>query len=192
MVDGDHILAIIASAMSRRGELVGNTVVATVMANLGFMIAMRKADITVVETGVGDRYVLEAMHANGYVLGGEQSGHVVLSEFATTGDGMLATFEGPAAAVLCTAMIRNAAIQEGLHIRAGIHVGEVHCVGDDVRGAAVHGAARVMGQAGPDEILVSETTRALAMASGLEFEDRGVHELKGLPGEWHLFAYVGN
>lgn len=89
IVDGDHILAIIAMAMSRRGELVGNTVVATVMANLGFMIAMRAAGISVVETGVGDRYVLEAMRADGYVLGGEQSGHVVLSEFATTGDGML-------------------------------------------------------------------------------------------------------
>jgi phosphoglucosamine mutase len=89
VVDGDHILAIIAMAMSRRDELTGNTVVATVMANLGFMIAMRKAGISVVETGVGDRYVLEAMRMNGYVLGGEQSGHVVLSEFATTGDGML-------------------------------------------------------------------------------------------------------
>ena len=89
MVDGDHILAIVAMAMSRRGELVGNTVVATVMANLGFMIAMRKAGISVVETGVGDRYVLEAMRTGGFVLGGEQSGHVVMSEFATTGDGML-------------------------------------------------------------------------------------------------------
>ena len=89
VVDGDHILAIIAMAMSRRGELVGNTVVATVMANLGFMIAMRNAGIAVIETGVGDRYVLEAMRADGYVLGGEQSGHVVLSDFATTGDGML-------------------------------------------------------------------------------------------------------
>lgn len=89
VVDGDHILAIIAMAMDRRGELVGKTVVATVMANLGFMIAMRAAGISVVETGVGDRYVLEAMRADGYVLGGEQSGHVVLTQFATTGDGML-------------------------------------------------------------------------------------------------------
>ena len=89
VVDGDHILAIIAMAMSRRGELTGNTVVATVMANLGFMIAMRKAGIAVVETAVGDRYVLEAMRADGFVLGGEQSGHVVMSQFATTGDGML-------------------------------------------------------------------------------------------------------
>ena len=89
MVDGDHILAILAEGMRDAGKLVNNTVVATVMANLGFKIAMRKAEITVVETGVGDRYVLEEMKANGYVLGGEQSGHVVMTEYATTGDGLL-------------------------------------------------------------------------------------------------------
>ncbi len=89
VVDGDHILAILASAMHRTGHLVGGTVVATVMANLGFRLAMAEAGINVVETGVGDRYVLEAMRAEGYVLGGEQSGHVVMSEYATTGDGIL-------------------------------------------------------------------------------------------------------
>ena len=89
VVDGDHILAILAEGMRDSGRLAHNTVVATVMANLGFKIAMRSADITVVETGVGDRYVLEAMRENGYVLGGEQSGHVVMSEYATTGDGLL-------------------------------------------------------------------------------------------------------
>ena len=89
VVDGDHILAILAESMRDAGKLANNTVVATVMANLGFKIAMRKAEITVVETGVGDRYVLEEMKANGYVLGGEQSGHVVMSEYATTGDGLL-------------------------------------------------------------------------------------------------------
>jgi phosphoglucosamine mutase len=89
VVDGDHILAILASAMGRSGHLAQNTVVSTVMANLGFKLAMVEAGITVVETGVGDRYVLEAMRANGYVLGGEQSGHVVMSEYATTGDGLL-------------------------------------------------------------------------------------------------------
>ena len=89
VVDGDHILAILAEGMRDAGKLVNNTVVATVMANLGFKIAMRKAEITVVETGVGDRYVLEEMKANGYVLGGEQSGHVVMTEYATTGDGLL-------------------------------------------------------------------------------------------------------
>jgi len=89
VIDGDHILAILAQAMAESGRLQGNTVVATVMANLGFKIAMRAAGIEVVETGVGDRYVLEAMRAGGFVLGGEQSGHVVMTEYATTGDGLL-------------------------------------------------------------------------------------------------------
>jgi phosphoglucosamine mutase len=89
LVDGDHILAILASSMKRRGTLADDTVVATVMANLGFKIAMRDAGIEVIETGVGDRYVLEAMRNGGYTLGGEQSGHVVMTEYATTGDGLL-------------------------------------------------------------------------------------------------------
>jgi phosphoglucosamine mutase len=89
LVDGDHILAILASAMKRKGGLPHDTVVATVMANLGFKIAMQDAGIAVVETGVGDRYVLEAMRAGGYTIGGEQSGHVVMTQFASTGDGLL-------------------------------------------------------------------------------------------------------
>lgn len=89
IVDGDHILAILATSMRDRSVLTGTTVVATVMANLGFKIAMQAEGIEVIETGVGDRYVLEAMRAGGFVLGGEQSGHVVMSDFATTGDGLL-------------------------------------------------------------------------------------------------------
>jgi phosphoglucosamine mutase len=89
LVDGDHILAILAMAMNQTGDLVDSTVVATVMANLGFKHAMVAAGINVIETGVGDRYVLEAMRAGGFVLGGEQSGHVVMSSHATTGDGIL-------------------------------------------------------------------------------------------------------
>ncbi len=89
IVDGDHILAILATAMRDSGSLASGTVVATVMANLGFKLAMQQESITVVETAVGDRYVLEAMKSEGYVLGGEQSGHVVMSEHATTGDGLL-------------------------------------------------------------------------------------------------------
>lgn len=88
LVDGDHIIAIMAKDFDARGRLKDHTVVATVMANLGFRIAMEAAGITVVETGVGDRYVLEAL-AKGYSLGGEQSGHVIFSDLATTGDGML-------------------------------------------------------------------------------------------------------
>lgn len=89
VVDGDHILAILAVALRDAGRLPGDTVVATVMANLGFKIAMRQAGIEVIETAVGDRYVLESMKAGGRSLGGEQSGHVVLLEHATTGDGLL-------------------------------------------------------------------------------------------------------
>jgi phosphoglucosamine mutase len=88
-VDGDQILAILAAGRKNRGALVGNTVVATVMSNLGFNIAMKDLGIEVIAAAVGDRYVLEEMRAGGFTIGGEQSGHVVLSEFATTGDGVL-------------------------------------------------------------------------------------------------------
>ena len=111
-------------------------------------------------------------------------------EVKTTGDGMLATFEGPAQALQCAAHICREAARHSLHVRAGVHVGEVELVGDDVRGVVVHEAARIMAAAGEDEVLVSETTRVLAAGSGLTFEDRGAHVLKGLPGEWRLFAYA--
>lgn len=111
-------------------------------------------------------------------------------EVKTTGDGMLATFEGPARALHCAAAIRRAAQNHGLEIRAGVHVGEVELVGEDVRGVTVHEAARVMAAAGPGEILVSDMTRALAGASGLAFDDRGTHTFKGLDDEWRLAAFV--
>lgn len=88
-IDGDQIMAILAIAMKDRGHLTDDTLVATVMSNLGLHVAMREHGITVRQTAVGDRYVLEDMNANGYALGGEQSGHVIMSEFATTGDGLL-------------------------------------------------------------------------------------------------------
>jgi phosphoglucosamine mutase len=88
-VDGDQILAILALAMRERGGLVGDTVVATVMSNLGFLLAMKAAGIAVVQAKVGDRYVLEEMRLDGYTLGGEQSGHIIMSDFASTGDGIL-------------------------------------------------------------------------------------------------------
>ena len=111
-------------------------------------------------------------------------------EVKTTGDGVLATFDGPAQAIHCAVAIRSQSDRVGLGIRAGIHVGEVDVLGDDVRGISVHEAARIMAAAASGEILVSETTRVLAIASGLQFEDRGVHSLKGLEGERRLYAYV--
>ncbi len=89
VVEGDQIMAILAVAMKERGELTGDTLVATVMSNLGLHRAMREHGITVLQTAVGDRYVLEAMNEGGFALGGEQSGHVIMSRFATTGDGLL-------------------------------------------------------------------------------------------------------
>jgi phosphoglucosamine mutase len=93
VIDGDQILAVLALALAGRGHLPGNTVVTTVMSNLGFRNAMQDAGITVVETAVGDRYVLEAMRAGQYALGGEQSGHIIMLEHATTGDGLLTALQ---------------------------------------------------------------------------------------------------
>lgn len=89
VVDGDQIMGLLALAMKDRGKLAHDTLVVTVMSNLGLLIAMRQAGVAVRQTGVGDRYVLEEMFAGGYTLGGEQSGHIIMSEHATTGDGVL-------------------------------------------------------------------------------------------------------
>jgi class 3 adenylate cyclase len=110
-------------------------------------------------------------------------------EVDTTGDGLLATFAAPAPALHCAAAIRRAAAAEGVQLRAGVHVGEVELVGRGVRGVAVHAGARIMGQAGPGEILVSDTTRMFAGAE-LAFEEHGTHALKGLEGDWRLSRFV--
>jgi class 3 adenylate cyclase len=112
------------------------------------------------------------------------------TEVATTGDGLLAIFDSPGLAIRCAAAIRAEATRSGLDIRAGVHVGEVEVSGANVHGVAVHEAARIMAEARPGEILVSEVTRTLASMSGLQFDDRGTRELKGLPGERRLFAYT--
>lgn len=113
------------------------------------------------------------------------------SMVTTTGDGLLATFGAPAVALPCAAEIRQRAVNHGLQIRAGVHVGEVDVVGSSVRGIAVHEAARVMAAAGAGEIMTSEVTRSLAGASGFAFEDRGSHTLKGIQGDRRLFAFLG-
>jgi class 3 adenylate cyclase len=109
-------------------------------------------------------------------------------EVDTAGDGFLATFDGPARAVRCAQAIGEAVRTLGLEIRAGVHTGEVEVEGGDVRGIAVHTGARVAALSGAGEVLVSSTVTDLVAGSGLMFEDRGMHELKGIPGEWHLFA----
>ncbi len=111
-------------------------------------------------------------------------------EVKTTGDGLLATFEGPAQGLLFAAEMRRRASRNQMHVRTGVHVGEVELVGADLRGAAVQEAAAIKNGAGTDEILVSETTRTLAQASGLAFEDRGEVELPELNEKRRLFAYI--
>jgi pimeloyl-ACP methyl ester carboxylesterase len=108
-------------------------------------------------------------------------------EVKTTGDGFLATFDGPARAIRCARGIRDAAGTLGLAVRAGVHSGECEMMGKDVGGIAVHIAARVLDEAAPGEVMVSRTVKDLVAGSGLAFEDRGERELKGLGG-WRLFA----
>jgi pimeloyl-ACP methyl ester carboxylesterase len=110
------------------------------------------------------------------------------SEVDTAGDGFLATFDGPARAIRCGSAIVNGVRALGLEIRAGVHTGECELVGGKVAGLAVHTGARVASLAGPGEVLVSSTVKDLVAGSGLEFEDRGTRELKGVPGEWRLYA----
>jgi class 3 adenylate cyclase len=106
----------------------------------------------------------------------------------TTGDGILATFDGPGRAVRCALAFGSAAQQLGIPLRAGVHTGEIEMRGHDIGGIAVHAAARVMAQSPPGEVLVSRVVTDLVAGAGLKFTDRGSHELKGLPGRWDLFA----
>jgi class 3 adenylate cyclase len=106
----------------------------------------------------------------------------------TTGDGMLATFDGPGRALRCAKAFTAALQPLGLEVRAGVHTGEIEMRGPDIAGIGVHIGQRVSAVAGPGEVLVSRTVVDLVTGSGIEFDDRGEHDLKGVPGAWHLFA----
>jgi class 3 adenylate cyclase len=109
-------------------------------------------------------------------------------EVNTSGDGFLAMFDGPQRAIRCAMAIRDAVRSLGIEVRAGLHTGECEVRGDDIGGIGVHIGARVSALATPNDVLVSSTLRDLVIGSGLEFEERGAHKLKGVPGEWRLFA----
>lgn len=109
-------------------------------------------------------------------------------EIDTAGDGFFAAFDGPPRAVRCACAIGEALRPLGLHVRAGVHTGECEVIGDKLGGIAVHIGARVAALAAADEVLVSNTVKDLVAGSGLSFEDRGLHALRGVPGEWQLFA----
>ncbi len=130
------------------------------------------------------RELLEAHHAAVRAQLARYGG----KEIRSTGDGFVATFDGPARAIACAHGALTAVAELGLDLRAGIHTGEVEVVGGKVEGIAVHIGARIAAEAQPSEVLVSGIVRDLAAGSGIDFDDRGVRALKGVPGEWRLFA----
>jgi class 3 adenylate cyclase len=109
-------------------------------------------------------------------------------EVNTTGDGFLATFDGPARAIECALAARDQLKTLNIDIRAGVHTGEIEIMGDDIGGIGVHIGSRVSAFAGPGEVMVSRTVKDLVAGSGIEFEDRGSHRLKGVPEEWQLYS----
>jgi class 3 adenylate cyclase len=112
-------------------------------------------------------------------------------EIKTTGDGFLSAFDGPARAIRCARAVTSSASQLGLRIRSGLHTGECEVRGADLAGLAVHIGSRVAALAHPGEVLVSGTVKDLVVGAGIEFDDHGEHELKGVPGTWKLFGVRG-
>jgi phosphoglucosamine mutase len=161
LIDGDQIMAVLALAMRDRGKLVADTVVGTVMSNLGFKQAMRREGITLVETGVGDRYVLEAMRQDGFNLGGEQSGHVVLLDYATTGDGTLTALQ---------LLARMADTGKSLAELAGVmsRLPQVLLNVRDVDRAAAAAAPGIMAAVAAAEADLADRGRVLLRPSGTE------------------------
>jgi pimeloyl-ACP methyl ester carboxylesterase len=149
-------------------DIVGSTAAAASMGDVAWRALLAQHD------AVAKREI--AAHGGRYV--------------ASTGDGLLALFDGPARATRCAVTFTEAVRGFGVEIRAGVHTGEIEHVGSDIRGLTVHIGARVSASAGPSEVLVSRTVRDLVAGSGLVFEDAGEHELKGVPDRWHLYRVV--
>ena len=136
---------------------------------------------------IGDRRWRELLEDHHRVVRRELE-HFEGTEVKTTGDGFLATFTAPSRAIACACAIRDAIPKLGIHVRAGLHTGECEVMPEDIGGLAVHLAARVAALAGPDEVLVSSTVKDLVVGSELDFLNRGTHQLRGMPGDWNLFA----
>jgi class 3 adenylate cyclase len=111
-------------------------------------------------------------------------------EVNTTGDGFVASFDGPARAIRCAEAIVDSVREIGIEVRTGLHTGECELLDGGVAGIAVHTGARVAAEAAPGEVLVSSTVKDLVAGSGIAFQDRGLHELKGIPGDWRLYAAI--
>jgi class 3 adenylate cyclase len=136
---------------------------------------------------LGDRRWRELLDSH-HVVVREQLARFRGREIDTAGDGFLAAFDGPARGVRCADAIVREVRRLGLQVRAGLHTGECEVLGDKLSGIAVHTGARVASAAGPGEVVVSGTVKDLVAGSGIRFADRGVQTLKGIPGEWHLYA----
>jgi class 3 adenylate cyclase len=155
-----------------------------VLATVLFTDIVRSAETA---SRLGDarwRQLLERHHTSVRALLGRYRGR----EIDTAGDGFFASFDGPARAARCALALVDAVRPLGVEIRAGLHTGEVETIGGKPGGVAVNVGARIAALAGPSEVLASQTVRDLVAGSGLVFADRGSHELKGVPGEWRLFA----
>ncbi len=137
-------------------------------------------------SAIGDRKWVDLLAAHNE-LANREIGRFRGRAVKSTGDGVLATFDGPGRAIRCAQAISSGVSDLGIKVRAGLHTGECELLGADVGGIAVHIAARVAAQAGADEVMVSSTVKDLVAGSGIEFEDRGSHALKGVPEEWRLF-----
>jgi class 3 adenylate cyclase len=139
---------------------------------------------------IGDRRWKELL-ADHDALAEAEVGRFQGRKVKSTGDGVLATFDGPGRAIRCACAIRDAVRSLGIDVRAGLHCGEIELQGDDVAGMAVHIGARVSALAEAGEVFVSSTVKDLVAGSGIDFEDRGEHELKGVPGTWKIYAVAG-
>lgn len=176
-----QVLDEIAQFLTGHGDVVADDrVVATI-------VFTDIVDSTRLATEMGDAAWRDMIAAHNQAIRRELLVHRG-TEVKTTGDGFLATFDGPARAIRCAQAARAALTQLGLEIRVGIHTGECVRRNDDVEGLAVHIAARIAALAGGGEVLVSQTVKDLVAGSGIDFEARGARELKGVPGPWQLFA----
>jgi class 3 adenylate cyclase len=179
--DGDAVLDEIEEWVTgTRGRRYADRVLATVLFTDIVDSTKRAADL-------GDREWRELLARHDETVR-RQLGRFRGREVKTTGDGFLATFDGPARGIECARAIVDGMGPMGIEVRAGLHTGECELIGDDVGGLAVHIGARVAHAAGPGEVLVSSTVKDLVVGSGIAFEERGPRELKGVPGEWRLFA----
>jgi class 3 adenylate cyclase/pimeloyl-ACP methyl ester carboxylesterase len=180
-LDGDAILDEIGSFLTgARAAPATDRVLATVLFT-------DLVDSTTRAAELGDRRWRDLVEAHDGLVRARLERHRG-TEVKTLGDGFLATFDGPGRAIRCACDVRDAVRTLGLELRAGLHTGECEVSADDISGIAVNIGARVGATAGPGEVLVSQTVKDLVAGSGLDFEDRGPHDLKGVPGPWRLYA----